>query len=51
MEKNWQEHDLFLMNVKLWQLEMAPLLNKHYWNDGSLTGKKYPKSALKAFLS
>ena len=29
---------------------MAALLNKHYWNEGSLSGEKIPESAVKLFI-
>ena len=37
-------------NVHLWRVEMAPLLNKLYWNDGSLSGEKYLKVAIILFF-
>ena len=48
--------ELYLLNrqnawcLQLCRLEMTPLLNKHYQNEGSLSGEKIPKCAFKLFL-
>ena len=36
---------------QLFQLDMAPLLDKHYWNEGLLSGEKIPLKCFQSFFN